>query len=462
MLPTSPPRASHAERFGVDPFEFLAHNRKVHGNVFAIPTSGPIFSRASDCSAVVAVFGSEHHRAVLGDIESFGMPESAARVIGLPATLVNLNRGLHSMPPDRHAAHKPLLTRSLGMACVEPHHESVWASLAKHAETWPVGSPTGLLALMREAVLRASAPVLFGGGHGQYARLARLLQTYFHLRREASSPLTEEGTPSRSDLVAVGTSLDTELRTRVREWCRSADSPAGLLTRLSRLGLGPEALMTEDEVVGHANVLCVSSTEPVAVALAWILLVLSQLPDLRDELRAEIGTGVGTGIPQLSRLRLVNRVVAECLRLLPPNAFMVRITTRPTSLDGVELPRRCEVIVCPFLAHRAPETFPRPAAFSPARWKGPSPSPFDYLPFGGGGHSCAGRALGMYLIKATLVFVLSRYDVLLAGDQEIDWRQHIQFMPRSDPAVTVHPVDEPSPRQGGKLSGPVGALLDLE
>jgi cytochrome P450 len=443
---------------------FLAHNREVHGNVFTIPLSGPLFSRASDCRAVVAVFGTDHHRAVLRDIESFGMPESAARTMDLPPNLVNLNRGLHSMAPDRHAVHKPLVMRTLGTACVESHHESVWAGLEKHTERWVLGSRTGLLALMREVVLHASAPVLFGGGHGECARLAGLLQTYFHLRREASAPMNEERKPSRSELVAVGTSLDAELRTRVREWSGSPDSSDGVLGRLSKLGLGPTAWMTEDEIVGHANVLCVSSTEPVAVALTWILLVLSQLPELRDQLRAEIGAGARTAVPgttQLGRLCLLDSVVAECLRLLPPNAFMVRITTRPTSLGGVELPGGCEVVVCPFLAHRAPETFPRPAAFSPGRWAGSSPSPFNYLPFGAGGHSCPGRMFAKYLMKTTLVFLLSRYDVLLDGDQDIDWRLHIQFMPRTDPAVAVYPVDEPSPRQGGKLRGPVSTLLDL-
>ena len=454
------PWASDADGFSADPFAFLARNREVHGNLFAIPVSGPIFSRAADCSGVVAVFGAENHRAVLRDIEAFGMPESAARAMELPPDLVNLNRGLHSMPPERHAVHKPLLTRALRPAAVGQHHELVWAGLEKHTERWDLESPTGLLALMRDVVLRASAPVLFGSGHRDCARLSGLLQTYFSVRREASAPVNEER-PSRAELVAAGTSLDAELRTRVREWCRSPDSPDGVLARVSTLASGPEGCMTEDEVVGHANVLCVSSTEPVAVALTWILLLLSQMPELRDELRAEIGAA-GTGIPgtrQLGQLPLFDRVIAEGLRLLPPNAFMVRITTRPTSLDGVELPGRCEVVMCPFLAHRDPETFPRPAVFWPARWTGLSPSPSSYLPFGAGGHACVGRMLATYLIKTTLVFLLSRYDVLLDGDQDIDWRLHIQFMPRTDPVVAVHP---PRSRQGGKLRGPVSALLDLE
>ncbi|MGH2721766.1 MAG: cytochrome P450, partial [Actinomycetota bacterium] len=309
------------------------------------------------------------------------MPESAARAMGLPPDLVNLNRGLHSLPPDLHAVHKRLLTPAVSAGCVEPHHEAVWAALEAYAEGWTPGRPMGLLAHMREAMLRAAAAVLFGARHGESTRLARLLQTYFHLRREASAPVAEGGKPQRAELVAVGTSLDAELRTQVREWCRSADSSGdGVLGRLSRLGLGPEAMMTEDEIVGHANVLFVSSTEPVAVALTWTLLVLSQLPALRDELRAEIRPLTEGGVPgtrQLGRLPLLDRVLAECLRLLPPNAFMVRITTRPTSLDGLDLPERCEVVICPFLAHRDPAAFPRPAAFSPARWAKSSPSPFD-------------------------------------------------------------------------------------
>jgi cytochrome P450 len=465
-LGPSIPRASNLQHFSEEPLDFLARARETHGNIFAIRDAGPVFSRAPDCTGVVAVFGSDYHRAVLSDISLFGMPESAAQTLKLPHNLINLNRGLHSMPPDQHAVQKRLVMRVLSDNCVEAHHRLVWTALKECALDWTSRSTMGLLNEMRELTLQASSRVLFGDRYADSSGLARLLQAYFQLRREASSPANAVHKVSREKLVAVGTSLDEALRMYARERRRQSPvSSNGLLARLATLTLESEKPLVEDHIVGHCNVLFVSSNEPVAVALTWTLLILSQLPTLRRDLRAEFRGLLETARPpppsHLSRLPLLDRVVKESLRLLPPNALMVRITTGPTSLNGVELPGRCEIILCPFLAHRDPTRFPQPNEFLPARWKDSSPSPFDYFPFGAGGHSCVGRILATYLIKTALVFLLSEYDITLAEDQEVDWRVHIMLMPRSDPMVTIHPLRASSLARAGKLGGPVSSLLSL-
>lgn len=116
------PRASDFQRFIAEPLDFLAQARHIHGNLFVIRDAGPVFSRASDCSGVVVVFGAEHQRAVLSDIEAFGMPESAAHYLRLSQKLINLNRGLHSMCGDQHAVRKRLLMGTLNSGNIEAHH----------------------------------------------------------------------------------------------------------------------------------------------------------------------------------------------------------------------------------------------------------------------------------------------------------------------------------------------------
>ncbi len=465
LLPTSLPRATNFQHFNAEPLEFLARARSIHGNLFAIRDAGPVFSRASDCTGVIAVFGAEHQRAVFSDMESFGMPASAAQHLNLSQNLINLNRGLHSMRADQHAIQKRLLMGMLNKSSIEAHHGLVWTALVDFAKGWSAGTRVGLLGQMRELMLQASSRVLFGDRHADSSRLALLLQTYFQLRREASAPANLAGKESLEQLVTVGNSLDTALRMYVRECRRSPGSSfGGLLARLSTLELEQRPL-SEDEVVGHSNVLFVSSTEPMAVALTWILLILSQLPAVRNELRKELGAVLGIDpfptAGQLGRLALLDCVINESLRLLPPNAFMVRITTQPTSLNGVQLPACCEVVLCPFLAHRDSETFQRPNDFLPARWNEVPPSPFEYFPFGAGGHSCIGRGLATYLIKTALAFLLPRYDLVLANDQDVDWRVHIMFTPRRDPVVTIQSLDGSTRVKAGKLGGPVGKLLNF-
>jgi cytochrome P450 len=430
-----------------------------------IRDAGPIFSRAPDCTGVLAVFGPAHHRTVLSDIDLFGMPVSAAQQLSLPQNLINLNCGLHSMRGEQHAQHQRLLMRVLGERSIEERHGAVSAGLETFAQGWQSGQQISLLGEMRQLALQVSTGLLFGDQYVERFELASLLQAYFQFRREAASPFNSASETLREALIALGTSLDDALRRHIR-WCRQKPlgSSDGVLTRLASLESEPGKQLSEDEMVAHSNVLFMSSNEPIAIALTWILLILSQLPGLRRALRQELDqTAHADAVPparQLARLTLLDSVINESLRLLPPNALMVRVTTRPASLNGVRLPERCELVLCPFIAHRDVERFPRPNEFLPSRWSGTRPSAFEYFPFGAGGHSCVGSHLAIYMIKTALALIMPRYELVLTDDQEIDWRIHIQFMPRNDPMMTVH-APGVSTFRAGKLLGPIGNLISL-
>lgn len=420
QLHPSIPRVPEFARFREDPLRFLADTRTALGDLFVLRESGPVFSRTPECNGVVAAFGAQRQRAVLTDPETFGMPPSAAQHLALNERLTNLNRSLHSMRGDEHDAQKRVLTSVLDSEAIEERE------LLEVLEAWQPGQRFGLLSAMRALTLQLASRVLFGAPQHE---LTSLLEGYFHLRREVASPAAA-GEVERETLIEIGEALDDALR---------GARPEGLIGKLARAGL------SEDEVVGHANILFVSSTEPIAVALTWTLLILSQLPELRAELRRDA--------------LVLDRVISESLRILPPNGIMVRLTTCPTTLAGIELPERCEVVLSPFVAHRDPERFPRPQQFLPSRWLQSRPSPFEYFPFGAGGHACVGRGLALRLMHATLTFLIARHDLLLDGDQEIDWRLHIMFMPANDPSMLVHPAGTST--VGGNLGGPVGALLDF-
>ena len=465
-LPISIPRATEIKQLYEEPFAFLARNRSNLGDLFVIRDDGPIFSSAPDCSGAIAVFGPANHRAALSDIDLFGMPVSGAQSLSLPRELVNLNCSLQSMRGEQHDENQRLLIRMLSERGIDDQRTAVSAGLEAFARGWHPGKRIGLLDEMRQLTLQVSTRLLLGDQYVESAELASLIQVYFQLRREATSPLSAAGETMRQELIAVGTSLDDALR-RYVHWCRrrASASSDGLLAILAAQEVESGRQLSEDEMIAHSNILFVSSNEPVAIALSWILLILSQLADLRRALRGELDqASFDDGLPsssQLERLTLLDSIINESLRLFPPNALMVRVTTGPASLAGVMLPQRCELVLCPFLAHREAERFRNPNAFLPSRWSATRPSPFEYFPFGAGGHSCVGRHLATYMIKAALAMLIPRFELVLAGDQEIDWRIHIQFMPRNDPAMTVLKAGV-STAGAGRLLGPVGDLVIMD
>lgn len=466
-LPASIPRATEISELRDDPLGFLARSRSRLGDVVLISDAGPIFSRAPDCVGAVAVFGAKHNRAVLSDIDVFGMPVSVARRHPLPDKLVNLNFGLFSMRGEQHAQHQRLLARVLNARSIEEHHPSVAAGLEAFAQYWRPGEEIGLLGEMRRLALLVSSRLLFGDEDEEGLVLGSLVQEYFQLRREYASPSGGGCQPAEAELIALGAELDSGLRRHIRAHRRGAPaSVGGILAKLTHLPLEPGRSLSEDELVAHGNVLFMSASEPIAVALTWTLLILSQLPGLRGALRRELAAASLEGdiphVSQLSQLTLLDSVVSESLRLLPPDALMVRLTTEPVSLEDLQLPARCELVLCPFLAHRDPTRFPRPNEFVPGRWNGVKPSPFEYFPFGSGGRYCMGRHLAAYMIKTAIAFLLRRYDLVLSKDQEIDWRIHVNLMPSAEPMMRIRAAQQTMAENGGRLRGPVADLIGLD
>jgi cytochrome P450 len=439
-IDASIPRAQETGELFDDPLGFFARARASLGDVFVIREDKALLSRAANCAGVIAVFGATNHQAVLTDAELFRQPISAAQHISLPQTLINLNRGLHSMEGAQHDQHQRLLMNVLSERSNEGRQQLVQAGLEEFVKGWQYDRQIFLLAEMRRLMLELSTRLLFGEQYEKSAQLASLAAQYFHARRAVASTFKEPDKSTRAKLIALGTSLDEGLR-RYIDWSRQETGGDGLLRTLTSLEL------SDDELVAHSNVLFMSSLEPTAVTLTWTFLVLSQLPDLRLNLREDQSQ--------------LDGVINETLRLFTPNALMTRLTTRPTRLSSFPIPQNCEILISPFLAHREPERFPRPDDFLPERWQGTKPSPFVYFPFGGGTHYCAGRALATYMIKTSLMFLLQRYDLVLSSDQAIDWRIDIVLLPENDPVMSLR-SPEASAVSGGKLIGPVRELINLK
>ena len=461
-LPPTIPRIADLREFYQNPLSFLAQARSELGDMFVLREGAPLFSRSKECAGAIAVFGTTNYQAVFTDADLFGLPISAAQHLLLPAKLINLNRGLHSMRGQQHDQHQRVLLRVLGEPGVEERHQAITAGIQKFIQQWNHGLKVPLLAEMRRLTLEVSTRYLFGEQYDESSAVASLAEKFFHLRREVTSTFGSPGESALASLVSLGTSLDLAMRKHI-SWSRrqAARAEDGLLSRLARLKLTPGSGLSDDELIAHGNVLFMSSNEPIAVSLTWTLLVLSQLADLRRELRAELAEIVPEGPPSfsnLSGLPLLDSVISESLRLLTPNAMMSRVTTRAGSLGGVLLPAKCEVVLSPFLAHRDATVFSDPNMFRPARWQGARPSPFEYFPFGAGGHSCVGRSLALHVIKAALAAILLKYELVLANDQEIDWQVHIIFMPASEPIMNLQ-IPDATRSDGGKLLGPVRELI---
>jgi cytochrome P450 len=462
---SSIPRFVDLSELRTNPLLFLQAAQSVAGSLVVISENGPLFSRARHCPATVAVFGPTGIRQVLNDADTFGNVVSVGEFLSLPPKLMRLNAGLFSMRGGEHRDRQQLLISLLGADSIFDFSKAISEAWESFVPGIRERSEIPLLTEMRRLALHVSERIIFGNSE---LELGRIIQSYFETHR--SYPLTPASPAGRRILIRMANRLDHSLRTRLNtlrsEAHQANQTRTCVLARLATMDATGEQL-ADDELISHGNVLFISSSEPVAVTLTWTLLLLSQSPELRCAIRQELlqarGRGEPSEHPDDSNCPLLKAVIQESLRLLPPNAIMVRLTTRSTRLLSYEVPQYCEVVLSSFVAHRDPNQFVNPNVFQPLRWRNLQPPPYAYFPFGIGARYCVGRRLANLILTSLLARILSHYDVFLSKDQDLDWKINITLMPASDPVVRFAPVDDGRKAQrGGRLGGPVGALVHFE
>jgi cytochrome P450 len=115
------------------------------------------------------------------------------------------------------------------------------------------------------------------------------------------------------------------------------------------------------QVAAQIPILLVAPSETCENALIWTLVMLDQHPriaaDLLDELRGRLAGSAPTPVGDLP---LLDAVIKESMRLLPPGPLQFRTAQRDTALAGYPMPRRSAVVLSAFLTNRNRDLFPDP------------------------------------------------------------------------------------------------------
>jgi len=180
--------------------------------------------------------------------------------------------------------------------------------------------------------------------------------------------------------------------------------------------------------------------ETTATSLAWAISHVLAHPEVRariaDELR-ELGPAP-LDPQRVTRLEYLDAVCRETLRLTPIVPIVGRRLTRPMRIGGVDLPAGVVAAPCIYLAHRRPERWPEPERFRPERFLETKPTPYEFLPFGGGVRRCLGMAFALVEMKIVLAEVLTRVELRAApGYQVRVVRRSVTLAPSEGMPVVV-------------------------
>lgn len=442
QLPGSRPmpivgRHGNFAQFLRDPIHYMQASYEAYGPLSALVDH--------DRRHVLAV-GPEYNRQILSDSSLFYTVFDTM----MPERLKRRQKafGLLQMNGEQHKQQRRLMMPAFHRKRIELYRDDMITLTETMLEQWWPGRQIDLSHEMQQLTLRVASKTLFGldtsdrsveMGH----LIKRWLDTPFFAPEVIFFPFDVPGAPFRR-AVRIAEQLSAELLHMIQ--CKRAmlhqslDEQYDVLTMLIQARDEDGGMLTDQELLGQATTLLIAGHETTANTLTWCLLLLAQHPhvlaELLDEITGVLG-GAAPSVEQLNALPLLEGVIKESLRLLPTVALGTRMSTAPFQIGRYHLPKGAFVSFSQHLTHRLPDLYPEPLKFKPERWAAIDPSPYEYIPFGGGPRMCIGAVFAMMQLKIVLAMLLQRYKLGIAPGTRVDWQLGMTLGPKGALPMTV-------------------------
>ncbi|QZT64968.1 cytochrome P450 [Mycolicibacterium austroafricanum] len=171
--------------------------------------------------------------------------------------------------------------------------------------------------------------------------------------------------------------------------------------------------ISDEHIADELLTLLVAGHETTSAQLSWAIERIRRHPDLLSRLYDEVDAGG-------SELRLAT--ISEVQRTRPVLTAALRRARTRIKLGEWVIPEDTTVMASIQLALASENNFPDSEAFNPDRFMGANPSPFAYIPFGGGMMRCVGASFATMEMDVALRTML----------------RELKFEPTSAPAERRH------------------------
>ncbi|CAL1398783.1 unnamed protein product [Linum trigynum] len=272
-------------------------------------------------------------------------------------------------------------------------------------------------------------------------------------------------TPSNIQLWKLDWKVKNSLRNIVKSRLESCESTScddkssygddllGLLMASSEKsgnkGAGPK--LDLDEIIEECKTFFFAGHETSSNLLTWTIFLLSIHQDwqskVRDEVQKECAAGIHTA-DTLTRLKLVNMVLMEALRLYCPIPELIREASEDIELGNFSIPKGTCVIIPITKIHTSREYWGEDALdFNPLRFADGAAKavkhhhhPSAFLPFALGPRTCIGQNFAMLESKTVLALLLQSFSFTLSVDYKHTPVSYISMQPQFGLPVLLHPL----------------------
>jgi cytochrome P450 len=425
-------------RFYRNPFTYSRWLHDEYGKIVAL-------GQGNNPSYVFA-FGPDYNQQILTNPDLFEVSSSLVKIPKDSLLGRMFYNNLVLMTGEKHKKHRRLMQPAFHRQQIVSYCNDMVQLTHQLGDNWREKAQIELNTEMKKLTQRIAVKTLFGLYNEEELDL---MGEYIHKMTKSMlwvtlAPINLPGTPYHK-AVQSAEKLNAKIRemiTQKRLQTNATDVLASLVQARDEDGSG----LTDDELVGHTFTLYVAGHETTANALTWSIFLLHQHPDILSKLLEELDgklKGSDPSLENLASLSLLDGVIKESLRLLPPAGIGVRITSQTCELGGHTIPKGTNVFFNQMITHRLPELYDEPDRFKPERWNSIKRSPYEYLPFSAGQHMCIGWNFATQEMKVVLAILLQRFRFVIKPDSKIT--PNIMMRP-------IHGIPMKVVPQGGKFS----------
>ena len=317
-------------------------------------------------------------------------------------------------------------------------------------DSWKAGEQRDISIDMMHLTLNVVAQTLFATDlRGEVDELAdainRIMGLYnFLVMLPAAEWLVHVRPPGLAAFVRARKRIDAVVY-RMIEAHRRQHAETGSLLDMMLAASPDRSEASEQSLRDQVITIFLAGYETVANALSWTWYLLSQNPECERRMHAEIDRELQGRVPtyeDIPRLRYVEMVLAESMRLYPPAWAMGRYARNDFQLGDYFLPAKTTVLISQFVTHRDPRFFPGSAALRSGTLHAEAKArraKFTYFPFGAGFRQCIGESFALMegvLILATLA---QRWKLSLVPNHPVEPEPLITLRPKFGMKMNVEP-----------------------
>ena len=424
-LPPGPkdPAIRQTLGFAAGPYEFLSRCHREYGDYFTLQMiRQPPTVWIADAEAIRAIFA---------------LPRDAFRNTSDDVSLVLGNRSVLFMDGDEHRRERQMLMPAFHGERMRLYGETIRDAARDGLARWSREEPVALHSELQRVTLRVICKCVFGVDDGpNMDRLQPLLTAFLESSFTPALNLASlfvEPKRIRKYIEKRGElDADTSWFGRLKARTLPLQEVANLRAEVDRVLFdeiarcrreGPENRndilamvasaraeedgrgLTDEELRDELLTLLIAGHETTATMAAWAVHHVIRAPRVQQRLVAELDAAFPDGVirPEMvGKLDYLKAVINETLRLSPVAIAVGRRLLRPATLGRYTFPTDTYLLAGIYLLHRSSEHWERPDEFEPERFLGGEPSPYKFLPFGGGVRRCVGLEFARYQLRIVL------------------------------------------------------------